>query len=165
MPTTVNVNVLTVVHATSSGIAPSFPDVCNTPSPTGPVPIPYPNVAQSTDTALGTKAVMVDGNPIMVQGSVFALSTGDEPGVAGGVMSMTIKGKAEFVNYSFDVKAEGKCVARLGDPMVHNKAASPNTAPFPEIQPPSPPALGLPSAAPQEQDNELIELDIQNRRG
>jgi hypothetical protein len=30
---------------------PGFPDVVRTPEPSGPVPIPYPNVAQSSDTA------------------------------------------------------------------------------------------------------------------
>jgi hypothetical protein len=162
MPTLVNVNFLTVVHATSSGVAPSFPDVCNTPSPGGPIPIPYPNIAQSIDTGLGSLTVKADGNPIMLQGSAFMQSTGDEPGVAGGVMSMVIKGKAEFVNYSFDVKAEGKGVARLADPMIHNKLAQANTAPFPEIQPPAPSfPLSLPLK--KEEENELLKVDFLNR--
>ena len=36
------------------------------------------------------------------------MSTGDEAGSAGGVVSSKIKGKAEFVLFSFDVKFEGK---------------------------------------------------------
>ena len=32
---------------------------------------------------------------------------------------------------------EGKNVPRLGDMMVQNKGASPNTAPLPEVQPPT----------------------------
>jgi hypothetical protein len=145
MASQVNVNALTVVHAGSEGIAPAFPDVCLTPSPAGPpVPVPYPNLAQSADTAQGTKSVIVEGNPVMVQDAVFATSTGDEAGSAGGVASATTKGKARFVNYSFDVKLEGRCVARLGDPMTHNELAAANTAPFPEIQPPCPmaPSMG-----------------------
>ena len=145
MASQVNVNALTVVHAGSEGIAPAFPDVCLTPSPAGPpVPVPYPNLAKSADTAQGTKSVIVEGNPVMVQDAVFATSTGDEAGSAGGVASATTKGKARFVNYSFDVKLEGRCVARLGDPMTHNELATANTAPFPEIQPPCPmaPSIG-----------------------
>jgi hypothetical protein len=135
----VNVNALTVVHADSDGVAPSFPDVCLTPSPGGsPIPVPYPNLAQSVDTAQGTKSVLVEGNSVMVQGAIFATSTGDEAGSAGGVASATTKGKARFVNYSFDVKLDGKCVARLGDPMTHNELGAANTAAFPEIQPPCP---------------------------
>ena len=81
MASKVNVNNLTVVHATSSGVAPSFPDVCLTPSPGGPIPIPYPNIAQSSDTAMGSKTVTIEGNPVMLEGSNFATSTGDEAGV------------------------------------------------------------------------------------
>jgi hypothetical protein len=114
-----------------------FPDVCKTPSPAGPVPIPYPNVAKSSDTADGSQKVKCDGNPIMLQGSNFSTSVGDEAGTAGGgVVSNTTKGKAEFVNYSFDVKIEGKNVPRQLDPMIHNKLSSPNTPPTPLVQPP-----------------------------
>jgi hypothetical protein len=115
----------------------AFPDVCKTPSPGGPIPIPYPNIAKSMDTAMGSKTVKMDGNPIMIKSSNFSTSTGDEGGTAGGgVVSNTIKGKAEFVNYSFDVKTDGENTCRLLDPMIHNKLSSPNTAPFPELQGP-----------------------------
>src|SRR5438045_7337786 len=137
MPSKVSVNFLTVVHASSSGVAPSFPDVCKTPSPAGPIPIPYPNIAQSSDAAQGSPTVTVEGNPVMIATSNFSTSTGDEAGSAGGVASGLTKGKAEFVNYSFDVKFDGKGVPRLGDPMVHNKGGAPNTPPFPEVQPPA----------------------------
>ena len=136
MGATVNVNFRTVVHASSSGIATAFPDVCKTPSPGGPIPIPYPNIAQSSDTAQGSQTVKIDGNPIMLKDSNFSTSTGDEAGSAGGVASNTTKGKAEFVNYSFDVKVEGRNVPRLGDLMLQNKLSSPNTPPMPEVQPP-----------------------------
>jgi hypothetical protein len=43
------------------------------------------------------------------------------------------KGKAEFVNYSFDVQFEGKNVARSFDLMLHNDK---NTPPFPLLQGP-----------------------------
>ena len=52
---------------------------------------------------------------------------------AGGVASSKIKGKAEFVNYSFDVKFEGKNVPRAFDLMLHNDK---NTPPFPVLQGP-----------------------------
>ena len=135
MPATVSVNFLTVVHATSNGITTCFPDVCKTPTPAGPVPIPYPNIAMSSDTSKGTTSVKCDGNPTCVKDSNFMISTGDEPGSALGVVSNKVKGKAEFVNFSFDVKFEGKNVARAMDLMLHNDK---NTPPFPVIQPPLP---------------------------
>lgn len=134
MGTSVGVNKLSVVHKDSGGTTVAFPDVCKTPSPAGPIPIPYPNIAQSSDTAEGSKKVSVDGNPICLKDSNFSTSSGDEAGTAGGgVASNKTKGKAEFVNYSFDVKVEGKNVARALDLMLHNDK---NTPPFPLMQPP-----------------------------
>jgi len=134
MSVSVGVNKMSVVHKDSSGITSAFPDVCKTPvPPAGPVPLPYPNIAKSSDTASGTSTVKCDGNPTCVSDSNFMVSTGDEAGSLRGVASNKIKGKAEFVNYSFDVKFEGKGVARAFDPMLHNDK---NTPPFPLVQGP-----------------------------
>ena len=134
MSTSVGVNKLSVVHKDTNGTTIAFPDVCKTPSPGGPIPIPYPNVARSADTAKGTKTVSVDGNPVCVEDSNFSTSTGDEAGTAGGgVASSKTKGKAEFVNFSFDVKFEGKNVPRSLDLMLHNDK---NTPPAPLLQGP-----------------------------
>jgi hypothetical protein len=134
MPVTVGVNNLSVVHQSSNGTTIAFPDVCKTPTPGGPIPIPYPNIAQSSDTADGSTSVKMDGNPICLKDSNFRMSTGDEAGSAGGgVVSNKIKGKAEFVNFSFDVMVEGKNVARAFDLMLHNDK---NTPPFPLLQGP-----------------------------
>jgi Domain of unknown function (DUF4150) len=140
MGVTVSANGMTVVHAGSNGITTVFPDVCKTPSPGGPIPIPYPNVARSSDTANGAKTVNCDGNPVCVKDSNFSTSTGDEAGTAGGgVVSSKTKGKAEFVNYSFDVKVEGKNVPRAMDMMLHNDK---NTPPSPVMQGPG---IAIPS--------------------
>ena len=132
MPVTVSVNKLSVVHAGSSGVTIAFPDVCKTPAP--PVPVPYPNIAKSGDTASGAGSVKCDGNPVCVKDSNFALSSGDEAGALLGVASNKIKGKAEFVNFSFDVQIEGKNVPRALDMMLHNDK---NTPPAPLIQGPA----------------------------
>lgn len=143
MPVTVGVNFLSVVHAASNGVSIAFPDVCKTPAPPAPfVPIPYPNIAMSKDTASGSKKVKVDGNPVCTKDSNFSMSTGDEAGSAGGgIVSSKIKGKAEFVLFSFDVKIEGKNAVRAFDIMLHNDK---NTPPFPVLQPPIL-ALAMPS--------------------
>jgi hypothetical protein len=157
MPATVNVNMRTVVHSSSSGMVMGFPDVCKTPSPAGPIPIPYPNIAMSSDTSQGSSTVKCDGNPVMIQGAVFSKSNGDEAGVAGGVVSNTNMGKAEFILYSFDVKFDGKNVCRMADLMMMNKGpGTANTPPFPEIQPPNP-AVIVPD--PEEQDDELESIE------
>jgi hypothetical protein len=122
-----------VVHKASSGTTIAFPDVCKTPTPAGPIPIPYPNIAMSSDTAKGTTKVKCDGESTCVKDSNFSMSTGDEAGSAGGVASGKIKGKAEFVMGSMDVKFEGKDVVRAFDIMLHNDK---NTPPFPVLQGP-----------------------------
>jgi len=135
MGVTVGVNFLSVVHKDSSGISIAFPDVCKTQCGPPVVPIPYPNIAKSSDTDKGTKKVKADGNPVCVKDSCFKTSNGDEPGALKGIASNKTQGKAEFVNYSFDVKFEGKNVARAFDLMLHNDK---NTPPMPVMQAPVP---------------------------
>lgn len=111
-----------IAHQGTQGMSMVLPDVCKTPSPAGPVPIPYPNIAKSSDTAKGPKSVTIEGKMPAVKGAQYQTSTGDEAGTAGGgVMSSSTKGPAEFMMYSFDVKFEGKNVCRLGDTLFHNK--------------------------------------------
>jgi hypothetical protein len=106
----------------SGGQSAVFPDVCKTPSPGGPVPLPYPNVGRSADTSKGPKRVKVNGKMPMVKGAQYTRTSGDEAGTAGGgIVSGSTRGPAEFMNYSFDVKYEGRNVCRLGDPLFHNK--------------------------------------------
>jgi hypothetical protein len=121
MPCTVFANGRGVAHRASGGISTVFPDVCKTPTPAGPVPIPYPNIGKASDTSQGPTTVTTDGQMPMVKGAKYFMTTGDEAGTVGGVISNVIKGPAEFLLYSFDVKFEGKNVCRLGDPLFHNK--------------------------------------------
>ena len=147
MASTVGVNKLSIVNEDSSGISIALPDVCLTPAPPAPpIPIPYPNIAQSSDIAQGTKKVTAQGKPICVEDSTFSKSSGDDAGTAGGgVASGLFQGKAEFMNYSFDVQFEGKNVPRSFDLMLHN---SKNTPPFPVLQGPVI-ALGKTASAPK----------------
>jgi hypothetical protein len=128
MGSTVTVNSPnTIVHAGSVGQSPVFPDVCKTPAPPAPpIPIPYPNLARSSDAADTATTVEADGNKIMIKKSTFSTSTGDEAGSIGGVVSNCTKGKAQFIAYSFDVKAEGQNVPRNFDMMKQNGSGSYN---------------------------------------
>jgi hypothetical protein len=122
MPCTIFVNGRGVVHETSGGLSTVFPDVCLTPTPGGPVPIPYPNLGKAADTSAGPASVTCDGGMPMVKGAKYQLTSGDEAGSAGGgVVSGSLKGEAEFLTYSFDVKFEGRNVCRLGDSLFHNQ--------------------------------------------
>src|SRR5262245_62008979 len=98
-----------------------MPDVCKTPSPGGPVPLPYPNISMANSLAKGTTTVKADGgNMIAIKGSEFSMSQGDEPGTAGGVKSSTFKKESTWILYSFDVKIEGKNACRLSDKKFQN---------------------------------------------
>lgn len=141
MPPTVMVNGLSAVHKGSTGMTQAFPDVCNTPAPPSPspVPIPYPNIAMSSDAGPAAMTVSFQAMIVMVKGSKFLLSTGDEAGVAMGVTSGMIKGTAEFVSYSFNVKAAGQNVCRMLDPVQQNMSGSGNAMGPAEMQPPGVP--------------------------
>lgn len=121
MAQTTFVNSRGVAHKGSGGTSVVFPDVCLTQVGKPVVPIPYPNVGKSSDTAKGPKSVTLDGQMPMVKGAIYTTSTGDEAGTKKGVVSGKIKGECEFMMYSFDVKFEGRNACRLGDPLFHNK--------------------------------------------
>ena len=101
-----------IAHVGSGGQSPIFPDVC---------PIPYPNIGQASDTSDGPSTVKTDGNMPMTKDAKYRMSSGDEAGSIGGVVSNKIKGACEFMMYSMDIKFEGKNVCRLGDPLLHNE--------------------------------------------
>ncbi len=155
MPTQIHVNNRTVVHSGTSGITSAFPDACKTPTPGGPVPIPYPNVSQSSDTSKGSQKVRCDGQPVMLKDSEFAASTGDEAGSAGGnVASNKIKGASKFIMYSFDVQFEGKNVPRQLDTMICNiDGMVSGTPPAPCVQP------GGAAPPPSDEDGGPIEIE------
>jgi hypothetical protein len=124
MPVTVKVNgtANSLVHKGSNGISTAtIPDVCKTPTPGGPVPLPYPNISQSATLANGTTTVKADGGMmIAIKGSEFSMSNGDEPGTVGGVKSSTFIKESTWILYSFDVMIEGKNACRLTDKKFQN---------------------------------------------
>jgi hypothetical protein len=124
MPVSIKVNGVanSLVHKGSGGISiATIPDVCKTPSPGGPVPLPYPNISQSMTLSKGTTTVKADGSMmIAVKGSEFSLSNGDNAGVAGGVKSSTFMKESTWILYSFDVKMDGGNACRLTDKKFHN---------------------------------------------
>jgi Domain of unknown function (DUF4150) len=119
MTVTIRVNRLTLSHKGSGGwVRSTLPDVCKSPV----VPVPYVNVAYSKTLAKGTKTVHADGgNMISIKGSEYATSTGDEPGVGGGVKSGVNMHRATWLSWSPDVFMEGQPVCRKTDKMLLNR--------------------------------------------
>jgi uncharacterized Zn-binding protein involved in type VI secretion len=100
----------------------AMPDVCKTPAPPAPpIPLPYPNMAQMVMGMPPVQNVLVSGAPALNKASKIPLSSGDEPGVAGGVVSGTFIQEVEFIMGSMIVTIGGKPAVRLGDPVKANK--------------------------------------------
>jgi hypothetical protein len=130
--TSVLVDGMSPVTGKSGGTVVGFADVCKTPGPGGPVPIPYPNIVRSGDLENGSRTVSINGAPVCLSSSSLGTSTGNEAATAGGgVASGKTKGAAHPVNYSFSVRIEGKPVVRNLDSFTLNDR---NTPPFPIMQ-------------------------------
>jgi hypothetical protein len=110
-----------------------FPDVCLSPPEGGgaPVPIPYANLLDA-QAAAGDKKAKKDQKKLIddaakngyevKSATQWAIkSSGDEASRVGGVVSSTTTGKAKFVDYSMDVKFEGKSVVRMTDTVLQNR--------------------------------------------
>ena len=106
----------------AAGQAMATPDTCNTPAPpAAPVPVPYVNFAMTQMASPTSTKVLVGGSPALMKTSEIPLTSGDEPGVTGGVVSGTFIQKAQFTAASMVVSFEGKGAARMADLMQANK--------------------------------------------
>jgi hypothetical protein len=108
------------VSTIGGGSALGVPDVCNVPSPTGPVPTPFPNDAQLMMGAPPVTSVLAMGCPVLNMGSKIPLSNGDQAGVMGGVVSGSIMGQVEFTQGSATTFADGMPVIFMGCTTSHN---------------------------------------------
>lgn len=112
----------------------AMPDVCLSPPspPAGPIPLPYPNFSQASDTTDGTKTVKLGGQESGIKNeSTYKTSKGDEAATRTfgmGTVTHTIQGKTKFAAWSMDVKFEGSNVPRFGDITTHNHSNPPNLA-------------------------------------
>lgn len=122
MPTHIVVNNLGLTYKGTIGLSiATIPDVCKTPSPGGPIPLPYPNIANQSTLKDGTTTVLAKGGKmIAIKGSQYGMSSGDEPGTVGGVKSNVFKKATDWITYSFDVKMDGKNTCRHTDKKFHN---------------------------------------------
>ena len=113
--------------AIAKGIAFAFPDVCLTTTPGGPVPIPYPNIAQlsqaqdvATDVVTGP-----DQTPVLLVDSTVSSSTGSSPSATAGVTSGTTMGMCVMTQGSGSVVygPQSRGLVRFGDQTKQNAAS------------------------------------------
>jgi uncharacterized Zn-binding protein involved in type VI secretion len=70
--------------------------------------------------------VKIVGNKAVMQDTEITMSSGDEAGSAGGVVSSKVKGSAKFKQGSSKVKIEGKGAAYLGAMVGQNDGSNSN---------------------------------------
>lgn len=105
----------------TDGICFAFPDVLKTPVPgAGPVPLPYPNIAQLSAAEDVSATVLAGGKSVVLEGSRVKDSSGGEAGSAGGVSSGVNLKACTFTSFSQTVKANGQGVVRQGDSTSQN---------------------------------------------
>lgn len=111
--------------AVAKDIAFAFPNICNTTiPPAGPVPIPYPNIAQLDNASPLSDTngdLLVKGTKVLVSDSETTDSSGDEPAdPSSGVSSGTRSGACSMTQYSQSVLYNGKGIVRFGDQTSQN---------------------------------------------
>lgn len=118
-------------HKAFDKMVKTLPDPTKTPSPAGPVPIPYPTFSKLDKEAKGAVKVTVQAQKklekayrkldrvidqqIKVLKPAVKKSNGDEAATMKGLVHAKTQGKAHFTSWSLDVKVEGKNLARFSD--------------------------------------------------
>lgn len=102
-----------------------FPDVCLTPSPAGPVPIPYPNIAMGPTAIPNVPTVLYMGGPAHNMATTIPMTNGDNAGVALGVASGMVMGPARHVTAAFTVILKGAPATRLTSVSLQNSTNCP----------------------------------------
>lgn len=123
-------NILARANGMGGVVTCMAPDVCLTPSPTGPIPIPYPIVsflatAQRTETQ-----TMNTSKQVFTMNSRLSSCIGDQAGTAGGVASGTFGGYCRPLLGNMMVLAGGYPVIETGHQFGMNcmgPEGSPNT--------------------------------------
>lgn len=109
---------MSFANCQKGGIYLASPDVCKTPAPPGaPVPIPYPNIAQgaTADPSTAVQNVLIGGTPAHTTQTIIPMSSGDNAGVVGGVVSGKIMGKCQHLMGANNVLIGGMPATKMTD--------------------------------------------------
>jgi len=103
----------------------AFPDVCLTPTPAGPIPVPYPNIALSTTHVPSVFNVIVGGGLAENLMTMGTISNGDNAGVALGVASGLVMGPDRAMLGSFKTFFGTAPATRLTSMTIQNSTNAP----------------------------------------
>lgn len=112
-------------NAQMMGTDTGFPDVCLTPSPAGPVPVPYPNIAMGPTAIPNVPNILFMGTPAHNLGTTIPLTNGDNAGLATGVASGTVMGPSRHLTGAFSVLVKGMPATRLTSMSLQNNTNAP----------------------------------------
>ena len=93
-------------------------DICKIP-PVG-IPIPYTNIASGAQAIPNVTTILYGGGFVHNIDTVIPISSGNEAGILGGVVSGVIKGRSKHVIGSKTVIIQGGGVTRLTTPNMAN---------------------------------------------
>jgi hypothetical protein len=102
-----------------------FPDVCLTPTPAGPVPIPYPNIAMGPMAIPNCPTILFMCMPVHNLGTTIPMTNGDNSGVNMGVASGTVMGPSRHVTGAFTVLLNGMPATRMTSVSLQNSTNCP----------------------------------------
>ena len=114
------------------------PDVCKTPTPAGPTPIPYPNTGMMTQIQGSTASskVKILGKKAATKKTEVTMTSGDEAGTAGGgVKSNKFKGSCKYKKGSAKVCIQGSQAAHHTCLIAQNGGSNANVPPGVQVAP------------------------------
>lgn len=90
------------------GLCLGSPDVCRVPAVPKPVETPFPNIGQLNTAIPDVLTVLISKKEPIVESTKLPMSSGDEAGSLGGVVSGTVAGEVSFKQASSKVYFAGK---------------------------------------------------------
>ena len=107
---------------TDGGTTFAFPNVCNTPSPSGTITIPYTSIGDVSDADDDTCAedVTIDNKAVCTTNTEISSTSSDEAGTSGGVISGDNSELCVWESGSSVVNVEGDEAVRFLDPVASN---------------------------------------------
>ncbi|NCC39875.1 MAG: DUF4150 domain-containing protein [Gammaproteobacteria bacterium] len=112
-------------NAQMMGTDTGFPDVCLTPSPVGPVPVPYPNIAMGPMAVPNVPNILFAATPAHNLGTTIPMTNGDNAGLATGVASGTVMGPSRHLTGAFSVLIKGMPASRMTSMSLQNNTNAP----------------------------------------
>ena len=108
------------INTQMAGMDFAFPDVCLTPTPAGPVPIPYPNFAMANTAIPIQYKVFILAMPAHNLATTIPMSNGDNAGVSLNPVSGMVMGPSRKLMGSVKVLMGGMPAVKMLNPTGQN---------------------------------------------